>query len=117
MGRLLVDAAGDAYLAFNSLGDGQDIRLHKYNPAGVLLWSQVISTGSVANDVATSLALGPDGADVVLTGNIIGGATWITAAYNTLTGARRWLVAAAEGLAARDVVVDATRVVRDGCRG
>jgi PKD repeat protein len=114
VGRLLVDAAGDAYLAFNSLGDGQDIRLNKYNPAGVLMWSQVISTGFVANDVATSLALGPDGADVVLTGNIVGGATWITAAYNTVTGGRRWLVTAAEGLAARDVVVDATRVYVTG---
>ncbi len=29
VGRLLVDAGGNAYLAFNSLGDGQDIQLHK----------------------------------------------------------------------------------------
>ena len=68
MGRLVVDAAGDAYLAFNSVGDGQDIQLHKYSPSGVLLWAKVISTGAFANDVATSLALSPDGTDVVLTG-------------------------------------------------
>ena len=43
--RLLVDAAGNAYLAFNSVGDGQDIQVHKYSPSGALLWSQVISTG------------------------------------------------------------------------
>jgi hypothetical protein len=114
VGRLIVDAAGDAYLAFNSVGDGQDIRLHKYNTAGVLLWSQVISTGFFANDIASSLALSPDGADAVLTGFISGGATWITAAFSALTGTRRWLVTAPEGTTARDVVVDASRVYVTG---
>ena len=75
---------------------------------------QVISTGFFANDIATSLALSPDETDVVLTGDISGGATWITAAYDTTTGARRWLVTAAEGTAALDVVVDATRVYVTG---
>jgi hypothetical protein len=114
VGRLAVDTAGNAYLAFNSVGDGQDIQLHKYDPLGVLLWSQVISTGSFANDYATSLALSPDGVDVVLTGDVAGGATWITAAFNAATGARRWLVTANEGIAARDVVMDATRVYVTG---
>ena len=113
MARLLVDGQGNAYLAFSSVGDGQDIQLHKYSPSGVLLWSQVISTGSFANDIATSLALSPDETDVVVTGDISGGATWITAAYDATTGVRRWLVTAAEGTAARDVVVDGTRGVRD----
>jgi PKD domain-containing protein/fibronectin type III domain protein/putative pyrroloquinoline-quinone binding quinoprotein len=112
--RLLVDAAGDAYLAFNSVGDGQDIQLHKYNSSGLLLWAKVIATGSLANDIATSLALSPDGADVVLTGDIRGGATWITAAYDTGTGTRRWLVTAPEGIAARDVVVDGGAVYVTG---
>lgn len=114
VGRLIVDPAGDAYLAFNSVGDGQDIRLHKYNAAGILVWSRVISTGFFANEIAASLALSPDGADVVLTGFISGGATWITAAYNAITGTRRWLVTAPEGTTARDVVVDATRVYVTG---
>jgi hypothetical protein len=112
--RLLVDASGNAYLAFNSVGDGQDIQLHKYNASGGLLWVQVVSTDFFANDIATSLALSPDETDVVLSGNIMGGATWITAAYNATTGVRRWLVTAAEGVAARDVVVDATRVYVTG---
>ncbi len=112
--RLLVDTGGDAYLAFSSLGDGQDINVHKYDPSGVLLWSQVVSTGSFANDMATSLALSPDGTDLVVTGDIAGGANWITAAYNAATGARKWLVSAAEGIAARDVVVDAARVYVTG---
>jgi len=112
--RLLVDNAGNAYLAFSSVGDGQDIQLHKYNASGVLLWSQVISTGFFANDIATSLAFGPDQTDVVLTGDIAGGADWITAAYDAVTGTRRWVVAAAEGTAARDVAVDATRVYVTG---
>lgn len=112
--RLLVDSAGNSYLAFNSVGDGQDIQLHKYDSLGFLLWSQVISTGSMANDYATSLALSPDEADVVLTGDIVGGATWITAAFDTTTGTSNWLVTADEGVAARDVVVDATRVYVTG---
>lgn len=114
IGRLLVDSAGNSYLAFNSVGNGQDIQLHKYSPSGSLLWSQVISTGYLSNDIATSLAFSPDGADVVLTGDITGGATWITAAYDATSGARRWLVTAPEGLAALDVVVDATRVYVTG---
>ena len=60
VGRLLVDAAGSAYLAFNSVGDGQDIRLQKYDASGVLQWSQVISTGTFANDVATSAGIEPE---------------------------------------------------------
>lgn len=96
------------------MGDGQDIQLNKYSTAGALLWSQVISTGVAANDIATSLALSPDGADIVLTGDISGGATWITAAYNATTGARRWLVTAPEGIAARDVVVDSGHVYVTG---
>jgi hypothetical protein len=112
--RLLVDNGGNAYLAFSSVGDGQDIQLHKYNPSGVLLWSQVISTGFFANDIATSLAFGPDETDVVLTGDISGGADWITAAFDAATGTRRWLVTAPEGIAARDVVLDANRVYVTG---
>lgn len=112
--RLLVDTSGNVYLAFNSVGDGQDIQVHKYNASGILLWSQVISSGPMANDIATSLALSPDETDVVLTGDIAGGATWITAAYNTTTGARRWLVTAAEGTAALDVAVDGGRVYVTG---
>ena len=112
--RLLVDSGGNSYLAFSSIGDGQDIQVQKHSPAGVLLWSQFISTGFFANDMATSLALSPDETDVVVSGNIVGGATWIAAAYNANTGTRRWLVTAAEGIAARDVVVDATRVYVTG---
>lgn len=114
LARLLVDAAGNTYLAFNSVGDGQDIQVHKYSTSGALLWARAVSTGFFANDIATSLALSPDETDLVVTGNVAGGATWITAAYNATTGARRWLVTAAEGTAARDVVVDATRVYVTG---
>ena len=108
--RVLVDAGGNAYLAFNSVGDGQDIQVHKYSPTGVLAWSNVISTGFFANDIASSFSLSPDGTEAVVTGSVSGGAEWITASYDTASGARRWLVTAPEGLAARDVVVDATRV-------
>lgn len=114
VGRLVVDSDGNAYLAFNALGDGQDIQLHKYNPSGGLLWSQVIATDLIANDYAMSLALSPDETDIILTGDVLGGAEWITAAYNADTGALNWLVTANEGVAARDVVVDDTRVYVTG---
>ena len=114
VGRLVVDSGGNAYLAFNSLGDGQDIQLHKYSPAGALLWSQVINTGFLSNNIATSLAFSPDQTEVALTGDTIGGAEWITALYNTSTGVRKWLVVAGEGTAALDVVVDAAKVYVTG---
>ena len=114
VGRLVVDGVGDAYLVFNSLGDGQDIQLHKYNGSGVLVWAQTLATTPGANDTASSLALSPDGAEVVLTGSVSGGATWITASYNALTGTRRWLVTAAEGVAALDVVLDGSNAYVTG---
>lgn len=114
VGRLLVDSGGNAYLAFNSLGDGQDIQLRKYNPAGVLLWSQFINTGFFSNNIATSLALSPDETEIVVTGDTVGGAEWITALYNTTTGNRKWLVVAPEGTAARDVAMDGAKVYVTG---
>jgi hypothetical protein len=114
VGRLLVDSDGNAYLAFNSLGDGQDIQLHKYNSGGMLLWSQVINTGSFSNNIATSLAFSLDQSEIALTGDTIGGAEWITALYDSSTGTRRWLVVAPEGTAERDVVMDATKVYVTG---
>lgn len=114
VGRLLVDGVGNVYLAFNALGDGQDIELHKYNPSGGLVWAQGIATIQFANDLATSLALSPDETEIVLTGDNSGGAVWITASYNTATGAQNWLVTAPEGIAALDVVVDDSNVYVTG---
>jgi len=114
VGRLLVDSGGNTYLAFNSLGDGQDIQLHKYDSLGVLVWSEVINTGLLSNNIATSLALSEYETEVVLTGDTIGGSEWITALYETSTGTRKWLVTAPEGIAARDVVLDADRVYVTG---
>ena len=109
--RLILDAAGNEYLAWSATGSGQF--LQKYSPAGVLIWTQQdLSNGVYA--VASSLALSPDGADVVVTGGVSGGATWTTALYDAATGVRRWSVAAAEGTAAKDVVVDASRVYVTG---
>lgn len=110
-GRLLVDSAGNEYIAWSATGNG--FLVQKYSPAGALLWSQGNSTGG-GYAIASSLALSPDGADVAVTGSVSGGATWITAVYNATTGVRRWEVTAAEGLFARDVVVDATRVYATG---
>ena len=104
--RVVVDAGGNTYLAFGA----QDIQVHKYSATGVLLWA----TGATGTFIASSLALSPDETDVVLTGSIVGGATWMTAAFNAAAGTRRWQVTAAEGIAAQDVVVDATRVYVTG---
>ena len=111
--RLVVDAAGNAYVAWSAVGSG--LFVQKYSPAGALLWSQQAdSTTGGGYAIASSLALSPDGADVAVTGSVSGGATWITAVYDATTGVRRWQVTAAEGTAARDVVVDATRVYVTG---
>jgi PKD repeat protein len=111
VGRLVVDSAGNAYVTWSATGSG--IFVQKYSPTGALEWSQQDLTGS-GYGIATSLALSPDGADVVATGNVPGGATWITAAYDTATGVRRWHVAAGEGTALRDVVTDVSRVYVTG---
>jgi hypothetical protein len=109
--RLVVDAAGNAYVAWSAVGSG--FLVQKYSPSGALLWSQGDSTGG-GFAIASSLALSPDGTDVAVTGSISGGATWITAIYDATTGVRKWQVAANEGTAALDVVVDATRVYVTG---
>ena len=109
--RLLIDAAGNAYVASSATGSGLFVR--KYSPSGALLWSQQDTIGG-GYSIASSLALSPDETDVAVTGSISGGATWVTAVYSATTGVRRWQAAAAEGTAARDVVVDATRVYVTG---
>ncbi|BAL22541.1 PQQ-binding-like beta-propeller repeat protein [Azoarcus sp. KH32C] len=111
VGRLVVDADGNAYLAVSGRGSGMFVQ--KYDPSGALLWSQRDATGS-GYALAASLALSPDGADVVVTGGISGGALWNTIAYDTATGIRKWQVTAAEGTTAKDVVVDAKRVYVTG---
>ena len=111
VGRLVVDSAGSAYLTWNSVGNG--LFVQKYSPSGALLWSQGSSNGGVYA-IATSLVLSPDETDVVATGDVSGGATWITAAFDTTTGDPRWEVAAPEGIANLDVVVDAARVYVTG---
>lgn len=97
LGRLLVDAGGNAYFRYNST-------MYKYSPSGTLLWSVNTSVPDGAG------AFSPDGADLVLTGSPPGGASWVTAVFDTATGARRWLVSAPEGNAAIDVLADSSRV-------
>ena len=109
--RLLIDAAGNTFVASSATGTGFFVR--KYSPSGALLWSQLDTIGG-GYSIASSLALSPDETDVAVTGSISGGATWVTAVYSATTGVRRWQAAAAEGTAARDVVVDATRVYVTG---
>ena len=97
VGRVLVDAAGNVYVTFNNEVD-------KYSASGVFLWAQTIPA-----TFAHSMALGPDGSDVVVTGNFLAGSVWVTASVDAATGASRWSVTASEGIAARDVVVDSSR--------
>jgi PKD repeat protein len=104
--RLVVDAGGNSYISFGAT----DVQVQKYSPTGVLLWA----SGATGTFAASSLALSPDQTDVVVTGSVIGGATWMTAALNAATGARRWMVTAPEGIAALDVKVDASRVYVTG---
>lgn len=111
VGRLAVDADGDVYLA--AAGRGSGMFVQKYGPSGALLWSRLDPTGG-GYAFASSLVLSPDGADVVVTGGIQGGATWNTLVYDAATGGRKWQVTAAEGTAAKDVVADDKRVYVTG---
>ncbi len=99
IGRLVVDAIGNAYLQYNST-------LYKYSPAGSVLWS---TSTLIPNGGAT---LSPDGFDLVLTGAV--GGNWRTAVFDTATGINRWFVTGAEGISANDVVVDNERVYVSG---
>lgn len=47
---------------------------------------------------------------MAISGDTVGGTEWITALYDTATGTRKWLVTAPEGIAALDLVIDATHV-------
>jgi PKD repeat protein len=110
--RLVVDAAGNAYVAWSAVGSG--LFVQKYSPAGTLLWSQSDSTTGGGYAFASSLALSPDGVDVAVTGSVSGGAAWITAVYDAATGVRRWQATAGEGTVAKGVVVDTSRVYVTG---
>ena len=108
----MVDAAGNAYLACSAVGSGYVV--HKYSPSGALLWSQRILDRSAAT---TSHVAGVEpgrrrcGGD----GECLAAApTGSRRLYDTTTGTRRWLVTAAEGIAATDVVVDSGRVYVTG---
>jgi PKD repeat protein len=100
VGRLVVDAAGSTYVTYNNA-------VAKYSASGVLLWTQTIPAG-----FTTSLALGPDSSDVVVTGNFWGSANSVIASFNAATGASRWVVSAAEG--SNDVAVGNGRVYVTG---
>jgi PKD repeat protein len=106
-GKLVVDGAGNAYLAWSARGVGGFVQ--KYGPAGDLRWSQQDAAAG-GFTVLNSLALSPDGVDLVATGSVTGGARWITAVYDATTGLRRWQAAADEGTGAFDVAVDTSRV-------
>ena len=57
-GRLLIDGAGNAYVAWSAVGSGLSVQ--KYSPSGALLWSQTDSTSggyAVATSLATSSTL------------------------------------------------------------
>jgi PKD repeat protein len=100
VGRLVVDSAGSTYVTFNNV-------VAKYNSSGTLLWNQTIPAG-----FTTSLALGPDDSDVVVTGNFWGSVNSVVASFDAATGASRWVTAAAEG--SKDVVVDSGKVYVTG---
>lgn len=98
--RLLVDGFGDVYVAFNS-------QVAKYDANGTPRWTQTMPTGRAA-----SIALGPGGSDIVVTGSVRG--RWVTMSMNAATGTQQWSVVASEGTGAVDVTVDTSRVYVTG---
>lgn len=100
IGRLLVDAAGNAYLQYNST-------LYKYGPKGNIVWSTPLT--QIPNGGA---ALSPDGSDIILSG--ASGGNWRIGAFDTASGLNRWLVVAPEGISANDLVIENGRVYVTG---
>ncbi len=69
---VVVDKAGNCTVLGTSdeLGDGYDMTLISYTPAGDLRWIQLIDGGNHGDDRAAALALEPDGS-TVLTGTTV----------------------------------------------
>lgn len=108
VGRLLVDASGNAYLVGSFVGTNVDATILKYGPTGTLLWS------SKDLLVANSVAVGPDGADVIVTGFVPGNFSVRTASHDAATGALKWFVNSPEAGGGRDLVLGDTRVYVTG---
>ncbi len=108
VGRLIVDAGGNAYLVGSFVGPNVDATILKYSPTGTLLGS--------CKDllIANSAAMSPDGADLIVTGFVPGTFSVRTAAHDAATGAQKWFVNSADAGGGRDVVVDDTRVYVTG---
>ncbi|MBI5016055.1 MAG: PKD domain-containing protein [Deltaproteobacteria bacterium] len=100
VGRLVVDEAGSTYVTYNNA-------VAKYSASGVLVWTNTIPAG-----FTTSLALGPDGSDAVVTGNFWGSFNSVIGSFNATTGASRWVATGVE--TSNDVVVGSGRVYVTG---
>jgi DNA-binding beta-propeller fold protein YncE len=76
-------------------GGNEDYATLAYDAStGATLWVQRYDGPGHARDFARSLAVSPDGSTVFVTGESVGtgpGADFATIAYDTTTGARRWL--------------------------
>ena len=109
--RLVVDAAGNAYVAWSAVGSGHlRAEIQPGRRPGL------VAGGRSRRRLRHRLLAGVEPRRDRRRGDrgISGAATWITAVYDAATGARRWQVTAAEGTAAKDVVVDDTRVYVTG---
>lgn len=98
--RMVLDSAGNAYVVFSF--NGTSVR--KYSPTGSLLWESAGNLGAVAS----SITLSPDEGSVYATSTTA--SNWIVIARNASTGAVQWSVNLPVGVAARDVVADASKV-------
>ncbi len=66
--KILVDAAGNAYVSGNAYSQGYDWLTIKYSPSGAVLWQRTLTGAGTFNDTVTDSAFDSDG-NVVVAGN------------------------------------------------
>lgn len=65
--RVLVDAAGNAYVSGIAYSQGYDWLTIKYSPSGAVLWQRTVTGAGISNDIVSDAAFDSDG-NVVVTG-------------------------------------------------
>ncbi|MCC6908037.1 MAG: PQQ-binding-like beta-propeller repeat protein, partial [Phycisphaerales bacterium] len=92
---IAVDAAGNVYVGGGTNGDGSDVYVLSFNPAGNLRWRKTwdgLAFGPFSQDHLQQLALAPDGNLVAMIDGVAANnhADYVLIKYNAGTGATIW---------------------------
>jgi hypothetical protein len=109
-----VDAAGRMFVAGGTVGDGGDVMVVAFDPAGQLLWRRTwdgAAWGPYSQDTGLEVLLGPNGDPVVLNHGVMAALLpdYVDVRYAAATGATVWEATwgVTGGDFARDMEIDA----------